>query len=182
MNVVLVGFMGCGKTAVGRRVARRLGYRLLDTDHFIESELGIPISEVFARHGEPYFRRLETVLLQRLVGLNHLVVATGGGIVTTPGNMALLKQVGPVIFLDADPEDIIERLQRDTRRPLVQGGDLRDKVARLLGERRPLYEQADIVIPTRGKSPNQVAGEAIRRAATFRRAPDGETGGATAAE
>jgi shikimate kinase len=169
MNIVLIGFMASGKTSVGRRVAKRLGFRFMDTDHVIETEQGCAISEIFERQGEPAFRAMETDLLRRARKLDCHVFATGGGIVTTPGNIERLKDAGVVVFLKADPEDILRRLENDKRRPKVQGGDLRAKVTTLLGERMPLYEQADIVIETIGKTPNQVAGEVLRLATGFRR-------------
>jgi shikimate kinase len=157
--------MASGKTSVGRRVAKRLGFRFLDMDQFIEQEQGRTIASIFAAEGEPHFRALETALLGRLTHHDNTVFSCGGGIVTTPGNLELLKQVGVVVFLNADPEDIIRRLEHDTRRPKVKGGDLRERVTTLLAERMPLYAQADIVIHTLGKTPNQVAGEVIGKVA-----------------
>ncbi len=171
MNVVLVGFMASGKSSVGRRVAKRLGYRLLDSDQYIESEQGVSVNEIFIHEGEEYFRKLETRLIQRLAGFDSYVFATGGGIVTTPGNMELLKRIGTVVFLNADPEDILKRLEHDTRRPNVRGEDRREQVHGLLGERMAQYQKADISIETLGKTPNQVAGEVIRRVSGFRREP-----------
>ena len=171
MNIVLIGFMASGKTSVGRRVAKRLGYRFMDTDQLIESEQGRAIADIFAAEGEPHFRGLETQLLARLRRCDNHVFSTGGGIITTPGNLELLKRIGVVVFLKADLEDILRRLEHDKRRPKVQGGDLRTKVTTLHGERLPLYQQADVVIETLGKTPNLVAGEVIRRATGFRRDP-----------
>lgn len=168
MNLVLIGFMAAGKTSVGKRLARRLGYRFLDTDEVIETELGCAISEIFTHQGEPYFRELETRLLRNLGQLQNHVLATGGGIITTPGNMELLKGIGTVVFLNAAPEDILKRLRRDTRRPKVQGGDLEEKVHGLLGQRMALYQEADVVVSTAGRSVNQTAGEVLRRVIAFR--------------
>ncbi len=165
MNLVLVGFMASGKTSVGRRVARRLGYRFLDTDHFIEEELGCTIAELFAAKGEAHFRELESRLARRLSALTNTVVATGGGMPVTPGNFDALRKAGVVVFLDADVEEILQRLGRDTRRPKVQGGELREKVLGLHGERLPVYRQADVIVDTKGKSVNRVAGDLIRLAA-----------------
>ena len=165
MNVVMIGFMASGKTSVGRRVAKRLGFCFMDMDQFIEQEQGRTISEIFATEGEPYFRVLETGLLRRLTRHDNTVISCGGGVVTTPGNLPLLKQIGAVVFLNADPEDIIRRLEHDTRRPKVQGGDLRQRVTTLLAQRLPLYEQADVAVQTLGKTPNQVAGEVIGKIA-----------------
>jgi len=165
MNIVLVGFMASGKTSVGRRVAKRLGYRFMDMDQFIEKEQGRTISDIFAKEGEAHFRALETALLRRMLHQENTVISCGGGIVTTSGNIDLLKQIGITVFLNADPEDILRRLEHDTRRPKVQGGDLRERVITLLGQRMPLYQQADLSIHTLGKTPNQVAGELIGKVA-----------------
>jgi len=167
MNLVLIGFMASGKTAVGRRVARKLGYRFLDTDQFIEAELGRTISDIFATEGEAYFRALESRLARSLGTLHNHVIATGGGMALAPGNLEALRQAGPVIFLRADPAEIIRRLERDTRRPKVQGGDLEQRVRQLYGERMPTYVQADVVIDTAGKSVNWVAGEVLRQVGRF---------------
>lgn len=173
MNLVLVGFMASGKSSIGRRVARRLGFRFTDTDHFIEDEAGTTIPEIFEHEGEAGFRRRESRLLERLHRLDGYVFATGGGIVTPPGNVERLRRLGLVIFLKADPEDILRRLEHDTRRPLMaDADDRRERVMRLLAERLPLYEQAHIVIETRGKTPNQVAGEVIRRVSAWRGASE----------
>ncbi|MDH4224592.1 MAG: shikimate kinase [Deltaproteobacteria bacterium] len=170
MNIVLVGFMASGKTSLGRKVAHRLGYRFLDTDHFIEKETGLEISRIFAQQGEAAFRGLETALARNLKGLNNHVISTGGGILTTPGNLEHLQQAGLVLFLNTDPEEIIARLEKDTRRPLAQGGDLRQKVTDMLAARMAQYMAADVVIDTRGKSGQQVAGEVIRVAAKYQSA------------
>ena len=173
MNVVLIGFMASGKTSVGRRIAKRLGFRFLDMDHFIEQEQGRTISEIFATEGEPHFRALETGLLRRLTQHDNTVISCGGGVVTTPGNLELLKQIGVAVFLNAAPEDIIRRLENDTRRPKVQGGGLRERVTTLLAQRMPLYQQADVTIQTLGKTPNQVAGEVIGKIASHAKAAPG---------
>ncbi len=162
MNLVLVGFMASGKTSVGRRVARRLGYRFIDTDRFIESELGCTIAELFASKGEAHFRALEARLAQRLSALSNTVIATGGGMPIAPDNFDALRKAGIVVFLNAAVEEILQRLERDTRRPKVQGGDLREKVLALHGERLPAYSRADVVVDTQGKTVNRVAGDVIR--------------------
>ena len=171
MNVVLIGFMGSGKTVVGRRLAQRLGYGFLDTDQFVESELGCTIAEVFSIQGEAYFRRLEARLADRLHALQNSVISTGGGMPLAPGNLQRLKRAGAVIFLKASEVDIVRRLERDTRRPLLRKGDpetLEQRVHRLLGERLPTYEQADVVVETHGKGINRVCGEIIRHLGRLR--------------
>ncbi|MDH5752351.1 MAG: shikimate kinase [Deltaproteobacteria bacterium] len=162
MNLILVGFMGSGKSAVGRRLAQRLGYGFLDTDNYIEEQTGRSIAAIFAEEGEEYFRGLEKALAKRLAGLRNYVISTGGGMITTPGNLELLRAAGLMIFLDADKEEIIQRLERDSKRPLLQGQDVRERVENLLAERMPLYSQCELRLPTRAKSVNKVAGELIR--------------------
>ncbi len=162
MNLVLIGFMASGKTAVGRRLARRLGYGFLDTDQLIENEIGCTIAQFFEIKGEAAFRHLETKLADHLSSLRNYVVATGGGILTTPGNLERLQKAGMVIFLKADQEEIIQRLERDVNRPLVKKGNLRETVERLNAERLPEYSRSDLIIDTRNKGVNRVSGEIIR--------------------
>lgn len=162
MNVILIGFMGSGKTSVGRRLAQRLGYGFVDTDHFIEGEIGCTIAEIFSIQGEDYFRTLETRLAKRLKALQNTVIATGGGMIVQPGNQEHIRQAGLVVFLNAERGDIIQRLQRDSRRPKLKDGSLEETVDRLMAERLPIYEQSDIIIPTGGKSINRVCGELLK--------------------
>ncbi|HKJ00130.1 MAG TPA: shikimate kinase [bacterium] len=162
MNVVLIGFMASGKTSVGRRLSQRLGYSFLDTDQFIETEMGCSIADLFAIQGEAYFRDVESRLAERLHRLQNTVISTGGGLPITPGNLERLRRAGTVVFLKASLEDIVKRLERDTRRPKAQGGDLRETVTRLLADRLPIYEQADLVVESHGKGVNRVCGEIIR--------------------
>ncbi len=167
MNLVLVGYMGSGKTSVGRRVAQRLGYGYLDTDHFIEQEMGCSISQLFDEKGETFFRQIESRIAAQLHKLDNHVIATGGGILTRDGNLEALTQAGVTIFLNADPEDIYDRLQRDTRRPKLREGDLQETVTRMLEERMERYRQCSIIIDTKGKSVNRVAGKVIEEVAGF---------------
>lgn len=169
MNIVMVGFMGSGKSVVGRIVAKRLGYALLDTDHLIEKKGGCTIAELFEKKGEPYFRQLETRLITEIVGIENYVISTGGGLLTTSGNMDLLKKLGVVVFLNAEKGDILERLARDTRRPKLKEGGLEETVNRLLEERMPLYMACDLSVETHGKSIRQIAGEVINRSLGFSR-------------
>ena len=162
MNLILVGFMASGKTTIGRRLSRRLGYSFLDTDQFIESEIGCSVADIFSIQGEAYFRDLESRLAQRLHRLTNTVIATGGGIMMTTGNIGHLRRTGTLVFLKAAPEDLLKRLERDTRRPKVQAGELEETVERLLAERLPVYEQSDLTIETHGKSINRVCGEILR--------------------
>jgi len=161
MNLILVGFMASGKSAVGRRLAHRLGYGFVDTDQVIEEQIGCSIAMIFEQKGEPYFRKLESALAANLSSLHNYIISTGGGMIATPGNLEALKKAGRLVFLNADLEDILERLQRDTNRPKAQGEDLRERMGKLLEARMPYYTQSDYIINTHGKSVNRVAGEVL---------------------
>jgi shikimate kinase len=136
-NIVLVGFMGSGKSSIGRLVAGRLRFRFIDTDHVIVERAGMDISEIFRRHGEAHFRALESSVLESLVPLDRHVIATGGGIVLREDNRARLRELGFVVGLKASESVIVERVSRNTRRPLLQTGDPGETVARCC-ERQPL--------------------------------------------
>lgn len=140
--------MGCGKTTIGRKLAVRLGYRFIDTDHQIEREQNARVKDIFADHGEAYFRELETDLLKRLVKVNNTVIATGGGILTTPGNIEIVRKIGISVYLKACVDDIFERISRNTKRPMLQTENPRQTVVTLLNQRECLYEQADHTIQT----------------------------------
>jgi shikimate kinase len=141
-NIVLVGFMGSGKSSVGRLLARKLRFQFLDTDRLVEERARMPIPEIFRQHGETYFRERETAVLESLLGKHRHVLATGGGIVTQPRNIELLRQLGLVVLLKADPEEIFRRVSRNKDRPLLQVANPKERVLALMAERQPLYEQA----------------------------------------
>jgi len=149
MNIVLIGFMGTGKTTIGRKLAVRLGYHFVDTDHTIEREQNCRIAELFENKGVSYFRNLESSVLKRLSKVENTVVATGGGILVTPGNMDLIRKVGKSIHLKADFDEIFERVTRNKKRPLVQTEDPLKSVMELYDKRKHLYQQADITIDTK---------------------------------
>ena len=141
-NVVLVGFMGSGKSSVGRLVARTLRGRFVDTDRMVVEHAGREITEIFATEGEGFFREEETRALRSLLGARGLVVATGGGIVTAPGNVTALRELGFVAWLTACEETIWERVSRNRKRPLLLTENPRERVRTLLAERNPLYKAA----------------------------------------
>lgn len=142
-NVVLIGFMGCGKSTVGIRLSYRLKRVLEDTDKRIEREQGKTIKEIFAQQGEGAFRDMETELLERMRGeKNERIIATGGGLPLREENRKLLKQLGHVVYLRIRPETVYERLKNDTTRPLLQGEDPLGKIIRLMGQRADIYESA----------------------------------------
>ncbi len=162
-NIVLTGFMGTGKTEVGRLLARRLGYKFIDADSVIEEEQKIPITEIFKRFGEPYFRDIESNLIKRLSEMEGVVISTGGGAVLREENMNNLRKKGVIVCLMASPETIFERTKNDTSRPLLQVQDPLQRIRELLEFRRPFYEKADIMIDTDGKTPQEVTEEIIKK-------------------
>lgn len=148
-SIVLIGFMGSGKTTVGEVLAARSGAKFTDTDKIIESNEGKSISEIFETVGEEGFRRLENTVLSGLSKLsgNGLVISTGGGIVTKPENIPLLKKAGLVVWLRVNPETVVKRLEGDKTRPLLAGGDPLKKVEKLMRERQSCYAAAaDVII------------------------------------
>ena len=145
-SLYLIGMMGSGKSSTGRPLAERLGYGFVDVDAVIEQVSGSSISEIFAREGEDSFRDLETQVLRSISERHSLVVATGGGIVTRSENWGMMHQ-GIVIWLDVERDQLLLRLQRDsTRRPLLQVNDPGEAVDAILGQRRPLYNEADLTV------------------------------------
>ena len=156
-NIVLVGFMGTGKSSVGKILAQRLGRTLVDMDAVIEERQKRPISQIFAQEGEPYFRRLERELVQELAARQSLVIAPGGGIVLNPQNIADFSKTGLVVCLIASPEAILKRVGHDTHRPLLQGGDKLQKINELLNRRKLMYDAVPHQIQTEGLTPDEVA-------------------------
>ena len=143
-NILLIGFMGCGKSTIGRILHQSLDYPLIDTDQQIEKQTGKKISRIFAEEGEAAFRQRETQLLEKLIEdqTNHAIISTGGGIVTRPENAGLLRQLGFVIWLSCSPEVIHERTSRNNNRPLLQCDNPQEVITTMLTERLPLYEAA----------------------------------------
>jgi shikimate kinase len=161
-NVVLIGFMGTGKSSVGRELARRWQFRFLDTDSIIRNQYGKSISEIFTVFGEPFFRDQEFATLTKLLQCYRSVIATGGGIVIQPRNVSLLKKLGTTIWLKADQTTILERVSRNKNRPLLQTADPEETISRLLTERAPLYQSAaDLVVDSSGLSHHEVAERVI---------------------
>jgi shikimate kinase len=160
-NVVLIGFMGTGKSTVGKLVAHRLGFQFVDNDSIIVERAGMEITEIFAKFGEATFRNYETRALESLEHLNRCVVSTGGGAVLREGNRALLQKIGLVVLLTAREEIIYDRVARNTKRPLLSAGDPRTTIAQMLEERTPAYAAAaQVTVDTSSLTREQVA-EAI---------------------
>lgn len=159
-NIILIGFMGSGKSTVGRMVSKRLRFHFMDTDHLVEERARMAIQEIFkGPGGEKEFRDRETAALESLlVSARRNVIATGGGIVTQPRNIPLLQQLGWVVLLEADPEEILRRVGRNDDRPLLHVSDPRARVNELLDARGPLYrETANFCVDSTGKRREEVA-------------------------
>ncbi len=154
--VSLAGFMGAGKSVVGRRLAARLGLAHLETDDLIEAATGRSITELFAQEGEARFREYERAAVREATSRRGVVISTGGGALTQPENLPLLRAAGPLICLTASPETILERTRTATHRPLLSGADRETAVTTLLAERAPAYAAADYAVATDGLSPEEV--------------------------
>ena len=159
MNIVLVGFMGTGKTVVAKMLAKKMGMKYISTDEVIEDKERRSINEIFKKNGEPYFRRAEKEVVKKVAQLNNFVIDAGGGIVLDKENIQNLKRNGKIICLTATPEAILERTKRYHHRPLLNAESPKDKVEELLRFRAPFYAQADFSIDTTNLTVEQVAEE-----------------------
>lgn len=165
-NVVLIGFMGCGKSSVAVKLSYRLKRQMTDTDRLIEKKQGKSIREIFEQDGEEAFRQMETQTLQELKETaKNQVISVGGGTPVREENRTLMKEIGKVVYLRAKAETLYERLKKDTNRPLLQGGDedLKTKIQGLLEKRSSAYEEAaDLIIDVDDKPFGQVLYEIER--------------------
>jgi len=157
-GVVLVGFMGSGKSSVGRVLARRFGAPFVDVDERIESAAGCRIRDLFGREGESAFRVRERAALRDVLSVQGCVVATGGGAFADEENRALLRSYAPVVYLEAAVQTLLDRLAGDLGRPLLRGGDREEVVRELLSRREPGYRTADMTVRTDGRTVEDVAG------------------------
>lgn len=160
-NIVLMGFMGAGKTTVGKKLATALSCEFIDTDAYIEKEQGRKISDIFAKDGEQAFRDMETDFLKHLQHSEEtFVLSIGGGMPVREENRTLLRNLGTVIYLKTSKEEIIRRVSGDKNRPLLQGGDLEEKVTFLMHGREHIYmETAHREVLTDGKNPEKLVKE-----------------------
>jgi len=163
LNIALVGFMGTGKSSVGRLAAEQLRFAFIDTDELIENEVGHSIPEIFARLGEPAFRKYERDVVEALSARRDTVIATGGGLVADPSNLASLKTHALVVCLWASPETIWERVRAQSHRPLLQTPDPQARIRQLLEERAPAYRQADVLIHTGLRSAKEAVHQVLHQ-------------------
>lgn len=159
--LVLIGLMGAGKSTIGRRLAKEIGWRFVDSDEEIEAAAGCSIADIFSIHGEPIFRDLEKRVITRLVGEEPLVLATGGGAWMQAPVRDAIKQKATSVWLRAELDILAERVGRRDTRPLLDTGDKREILARLMGERYPIYEEADVVVDSSAGPHDQVVARVI---------------------
>lgn len=157
-NLILIGFMGAGKTTIGKLLAREKGLSFVDTDERITAEQSMSIPDIFERYGEPYFRDLETALLKNMqIDTENSVISVGGGMPVREENRELLRSLGCVIYLSASKQTIMERVKNDGSRPMLNGEDLESRVDTLMKARESLYRQAaHLDIRTDGRNVHQV--------------------------
>ncbi len=167
-NIILTGFMGTGKTTLGRLLAKRIGYEFIDSDALIEAQTGKTITELFQIQGEAAFRKLESELVEDLAQKKGLVIATGGGLVLNPKNVAALSNTGQIICLTASPEEILTRVAKAPNvRPLLQEEDPQAKIIELLHHRESVYQQFP-QLSTSELSPDKLVDEILNLTNKFR--------------
>jgi shikimate kinase len=163
VNIALIGFMGAGKTSVGRLVAEHLHFNYLDTDEMIQAATGRSIAEIFSRDGEAAFRALEEKIVGDLAGKTQTVIATGGGLPANPKNLANLKTHALLVCLWASPAKIWERVKNQTHRPLLHDANPQAKISELLAARALFYKQADVLLNTELRSLREVAQQVVHQ-------------------
>lgn len=155
-NIVLCGFMGCGKSTIGNLLSRKMGMAFVDLDKYIEKKENKTVSEIFADSGEEYFRELEREASKELSEKKGVVIASGGGTLTFPENVEVLKKSGVIVLLDIPVEVVSERLKNDTTRPLLARPDKEEAMRELYNKRLPLYRAAADVVIDANQSPMQI--------------------------
>jgi len=169
-SLVLIGFMGTGKSTVGRALQARLGYPLVDMDHQIEEQAGKPISQIFADDGEESFREMETKLLRELSHPDapRRIISTGGGVIGREENRKLLRDLGYVVWLKAPAAAILDRTSKNNKRPLLNAEDPMEQIQSLMAKREPLYQEtAHLQIDTTGLDSDEVAAGILECARYF---------------
>ncbi len=171
MNIILTGFMGTGKSLVGKKLAKRLKMSYLDTDKLIEKREAAKIYRIFQEKGEDYFRRVETEIIKEVSSLDNCVISTGGGAILKAENLAALKRKGVTICLSAHPEVILKRTSKSQNRPLLKSKDRERAVLHLLRRRRSFYEKADFEVDTSELTTSEV----VERIEGFLRKKNGDS-------
>lgn len=163
-SIVLIGFMGSGKSTVGKILSERLNMGFIDTDALVEEKSGIEIKTIFELYGEEYFRNIESETLMQLSALENMIIATGGGIVKREENIPALKAAGVVVYLAVSIDEICSRLSQEEieKRPLLKNAATNTDVKNIFDQRTVLYQNAaDIIIAIKGDSPEQIAEKII---------------------
>ncbi len=171
LNIVLIGFMGTGKTTVGRAIAQKLNFKFVDVDDLIEKTTGMKIGEIFEKFGETRFRDLETEIVKILSKKEGLVISTGGGVVLREENLSNLKKNGILFCLSASVSTIFNRVKDCRNRPLLRVENVEQRIKELLNERIPLYKKADLLIDTEDLKIEEVADKIISE---YERLSDGK--------
>jgi len=161
-NIFLVGFMGAGKTTVGRVLAEKIGYSCVDPDQVLEENAGSTISVIFSEYGEDYFRDLESKTLESISEGERQVIATGGGVVIRDRNWEIMKEAGLTVYLKAPIEVLYERIKDSTNRPLLQVENPLERASELLDSREHMYQKADLIIDSEKLSVREVADELVK--------------------
>jgi shikimate kinase len=178
-SIVLIGMMGVGKSSIGRRLGLRLGVPFVDADTEIEKAAGMSIADIFARHGEAYFRSGEARVIARLLEGGPQILATGGGAIMNADTRAAIKAKGVSIWLDAEFDVLMRRInKRKSERPLLQTADPAATLRQLLNERGPIYAQADLTVQSREVPHDAIVMEIMKAIAAFLDSPPQEQGGA----
>ena len=163
-NLILIGFMGTGKTSLGKLLAEKLGRGFIDIDQKIEQDAGLSIPQIFEKYGEKYFRELEKNAVKEITQRRGLVIATGGGTIKDEENLRLLKNSGVIVCLTTEPEEILRRTERRGERPMLDAEEDRlTTIKKLLAERQQFYSQADYTIDTTDWSPLQIMNDICKR-------------------
>lgn len=158
----LVGFMGTGKSAVGRAVAERLNYLFIDSDHAIEDKEGRQIREIFESEGEASFREMEKSFVESGHPRESCIVSCGGGLIAQTGMLTRIRSLGPVVCLLASPKTIYERIKGNKKRPLLDVADPMSRIRELLDEREPIYKKAGTEVLTDGRTISDIASHVVR--------------------
>lgn len=161
-NIFLIGFMGVGKSTISKALKEKLQMECAEMDQMIVEAQGMPISEIFEKHGESYFRDVESQTLIDLQGENNLIVSCGGGIVIRPENAEYMRKSGVVVWLTATPETVYERVKDSTERPVLNGNMNVEYIRGLMEKRHALYEAAaDVTVSTDGKTTEEICNEIL---------------------
>ena len=163
-NIVLIGFMGSGKSSMGRFLSRELDYDFFDTDKEMENVTGLKVHQIMKKYGKIRFASEERLIVKKLAAMDRTIIATGGSFIDNEENIKALKDKSVFVFLDVDDDIIIDRLRRRRVRPFNEKGSLTELVPKIYGRRRPVYERyADITVNTTEKTMEETAEEIVQR-------------------